>query len=104
MQGDSGSFTCRMGHKDSVGSRVWALAQKQLREWCIWPEKLEGKGRRMGKGRGSDQGQDTGLPPRTSLLAFQPGMYSQGCGHGGCPACYPPLLLTLQSLGVQLLL
>ena len=47
--GVSGSFTLGVGQEDSVGSCVWTLAQRELSERCIWPEKLdkvEGKGRR----------------------------------------------------------
>lgn len=77
-----------------MGSRVWAWAQRLLGEE---PEKLgevEGKGRRRRTGSGSDQAQDTGLPPRPSLSGSQPGMCGLGRGHGGCPTCHPPPLLT----------
>lgn len=44
-----------------------------------WLEKKAGGGE---KGRGLDQAQDTGNPPRAKLLASQPGLCGPGSDHG----------------------
>lgn len=61
---------------------VWALAQRLLRKWCIQPREVERKGRKRGESRGTDQAPDTGVCPRASLSASQPGTCGPGSGHG----------------------
>lgn len=48
-----------------MGSCVWTLAQKELGERCIWPEKL---GKVEGKGRSGQAGAQTKSRTQASLL------------------------------------
>ena len=48
-----------------MGSCVWTLAQKELGERCIWPEKL---GKVEGKGRSGRAGAQTKSRTQASLL------------------------------------